>query len=228
MGEQFGVGEKNSGSSDEHKTLDWQHMWKSVEYAGSQAGAAIKKQVEQIDTKDLQEKAKHYGSEGLKVARGHSDNKQANEYSDMAAKFVPGAGLLRKGAEIAHETGADGKVFEGTKGPLHAPSEQTMRGLGSEALGTAIPIPGGGIIGNEVLKQSGVKDRIMDATFDAVKKHGSVEAQNDQKHFADSKQLPKVVLEDKKNASTIDTAKEKVSNFLHGFHITGASTEKKN
>lgn len=159
-----------SAAQDNHKTLDWHHVWKSVEDAGTHAGNAIKSQVNQIDTKDLSDRAKHAASQGLKLVRGESDNRQANEISDAANKYLPGMGLIRKGAEIAHESGAEGKVLEGKKGPLHAPSDKTLRGTAKEAIGTAIPIPGGGRLVNELLNRTGSTDKLIDAAFDSTKK----------------------------------------------------------
>lgn len=212
-------GRKNESSQNEGSKLDWHHLWKSVEKAGSQAGSAIKKQVDQIDTKELAEKAKHGASEGLKIARGKSDNKQANEYSDAAAKFIPGAGLLRKGAEIAHETGADGKVLEGKKGPLHAPSERTLREASSEAVGTMIPLPGGGIIGNEILNRSGVKQKIVDKAFDAAKEEAS--AHKDIAHGikpSPKSHLPELKIENEKKDGVLDSSKKKVQELFHRIH----------
>lgn len=161
---------EKSSAGESTKTFDWQHVWKSVEEKGSQIGSSLKEHASQIDTKELAEKAKHAAGEGLKIARGKSDNHQANQISDAVSQYVPGAGLLRKGADIAHETGADGKLLEGKKGSLHAPSEQSMKSLGKEAQGTALPIPGG-MIGNELLNKSGLKDKVVDGAFDAVKSH---------------------------------------------------------
>jgi hypothetical protein len=176
MGDQGGdhqkAGDSNKDSGhDNHKSFDWHHVWKSVEDAGSKATTAIKKQAEHIDTKELGDKAKHAAVDGLNLARGKSSNKQANEISDAAAKYIPGAGLLRTGADLAHETGAEGKLLQGKKGPLHAPSEKTMKNVGKEAIGTVLVIPGGGILSNEVLNRTGVKDKAVDAIVDAANKH---------------------------------------------------------
>lgn len=168
---------KESGSK-----LDWHHVWKSVQDAGSQAGQAIKKQVEKIDTKELGDKAKHTAGEGLKALRGKSDNHQVNEISDSAAKYLPGVGLVRKGAEIAHETGVDGKILEGKKGPLRAPSEKTMKEAGKEALGSMITVPGGGKIAGEILNKSGIKEKAVDRKVDSAA--GELESkQNHSHHF---------------------------------------------
>jgi hypothetical protein len=250
MDDRANDGEKNAGQ-DGHKTLNWHHVWKSVEDAGSQAGKAIKKQVEQVDTKELGDKAKHAADVGLKVVRGKSNDKQANQISDAAAKYIPGAGLLRTGAELAHETGADGKVLEGKKGPLHAPSEKTMKNVGKEAIGTMIPIPFGGKIANEVINHSGVKDKIVDGAIDAAKhqgdaaKHQSEAAKNQAKaaegkapelqHKVESKGKtseapypPKVILEDTKHGEVINAAKEKVGKLFHSLHKTEAKEDKRN
>ncbi len=235
MDDTFNSGEKNAGQ-ESHKSVDWQHVWKSVQDVGSQAGHAIKKQVDQIDTKELGEKAKHVASEGLKVARGQSDNRQANEISDAASKYIPGAGLIRQGAVIAHETGAEGKVLEGKKGPLHAPSDRTMREAGKEAIGSAIPIPGG-VFANELLNRTGVKDKVINTAVDAVKNHDGRQGSSSKEHVipVDSKgqhtageHLPKVIIEDKKPGQILDTAKEKIGNFFHSFHKPEIVETKKN
>ncbi len=192
------------------KTFDWQHVWKSVEEKGSQIGSSIKQQASQIDTKDLTEKAKHAAGEGLKIARGRSDNHQANQISDAVSQYVPGAGLLRKGAEIAHETGADGKFLEGKKGALHAPSEGSMKSLGKEALGTAIPIPGG-VWANEALNKSGMKDKLVDGTVDAVKNHKLSQELHTHANPFDkgTDKLPKLDIEDR-STGIINGAKDKI------------------
>jgi hypothetical protein len=227
------TGDKSAGPA-EHKTFDWQHVWKSVEDAGTQAGNAVKKQVDQIDTKELGDKAKHAASEGLKVARGKSDYKQANEISDAASKFVPGAGLIRKGAELAHETGADGKVLEGKQGPLHAPSDKTLRETGKAALGTAIPIPGM-VLAAEVLNRSGVKDRIIDAAIDTAKSHSlqpsdarsAIGSESKDKHSA-AEYPPKIVIEDSKQGQIFDSAKAQIGKLFQGFHKPEASEPPRN
>ena len=91
MGDKTNDGDHLAGKQDGGSKLDWQHLWKSVENAGTQAGHAVKKQVDQIDTKDLADKAKHVAGEGLKIARGKSDNHEVNQYSDAAARYIPGA-----------------------------------------------------------------------------------------------------------------------------------------
>lgn len=230
-------GEKHAGE-DNHTTFNWQHVWKSVEQAGTQAGNAIKKQASQIDTRELADKAKHVAKEGLNVARGKSENTQANQFSDAAAKLVPGAGLIRQGAEIAHETGAEGKILDGKKGPLHAPSESTMKKASKEAIGSAIPLPGGGLLANEVLNRSGIKDRVIDGAFDAAKNHGkTTEIQEHKKPMrgephakAAAKELdfpPKVVIDDKKD-NFVDGAKDKVSKLFHSLHTPDVIDVKKN
>ncbi len=211
MGERASDGAKHA-ASDEHKTFDWHKIWKSVEDAGTQAGHAIKEQVDKIDTKELGDKAKHAAGEGLKVVRGKSDNKQANEVSDTAAKYLPGAGLLRQGAELAHETGVDGKVLEGKKGPLRAPSKSSMKEVGKEAIGTAIPVPGG-FLANEVLNKSGAKDKLIDGAVDSAKNF----------------KLPDLAIEDKsqKDGGIIDGAKDKVGKFFGLFQKDEAKENKK-
>ena len=222
MDNKINTGDKSAGQEDTHKTFDWQHVWKSVEHTASQAGNAIKEKAAQIDTRELADKAKHAAGEGLKVARGKSDNKQANEISNAAAQYVPGAGLIRKGAEIAHETGADGKVLEGKKGPLRAPSERTMREASKEAIGTAIPIPGGGLIMNEVLNKSGVKDKVVDGAFDAAKKHGLKTGTAERQST-----LPLVVIEDRQQNNLLGTAKDKVTGLFHKLHKPDEAEAKK-
>lgn len=210
MDDTINTNEKHAGQEG-HKTFDWQHVWKSVEYAGAQTGTAIKRQVEQIDTKDLGDKAKHAASEGLKIARGKSENRQANEISDAASRYVPGAGLIRQGAVLAHETGADGKILEAKKGPLHAPSDRTMRELGKEALGTAIPIPGG-VIANEVLNRTGVKDKIVNSAMDAASGRADYP--------------PKMHIEDRQHLQILDSAKEKITNLFQGLHKPESEVKK--
>ena len=218
MGDKASDVEHNLPSNGGSK-LDWHHIWNSVENASSQAGNAIKHQVSQIDTKELADNAKHAASEGLKIARGKSDNKQVNQYSDTAAKYIPGAGLLRQGAEIAHETGAEGKLLEGKKGPLHAPSDRTLKEASSQAVGTIIPIPGGGILGNEILNNSGVKQRIIDSAFDTAKSHGSSK-NSAASHSIDSnrEQLPHITIGKSTNDDNLITqSKNKVREFFHSF-----------
>jgi len=222
MDDSINNGDKSAGQA-EHKTFDWQHVWKSVEDTGKQAGTAIKQHVSQIDTKELGDKAKHAANEGLKVARGQSDNRQANEISDAASKWIPGAGLIRKGAEIAHETGADGKVLEGKTGPLHAPSNRTLTDVGKEAIGTAIPIPGGGILAHEILNRSGVKDKIMSAAMEAAQNHSSASVGENREspfsnraknNYQETEYPPKLVIDDSKAPSA---AREQMGKLLHMF-----------
>lgn len=201
MGENFNsIEQPAEGNAKQSSSVDWHHLWKGVKDEGTKAGAYLKEKLSQVDTNEIGDKAKHAANEGLKVARGRSDNQEANKISDAATRFIPGAGLLRKGADIAHETGADGKFLEGKKGPLHAPSQKSMQEAGREAINSMIPLPGNDILTKEVLRRTMVKD-VGEGAANALTQKRSDKNASDQNNELTEKKiqalLPKITLHTK-------------------------------
>ena len=124
------------------------------------------------DLHAMGEQAKGLAKSGLDAVRGRSSNRTVNDVSNTAAPWVPGAGLLRQGANILNETGVEGKVLEGKKGPLKPPSERTMRDAGTHAIGSMIPVPGGGRLLSHLIQQSAA-EKGMDAVVDLSKRRSA-------------------------------------------------------
>lgn len=168
--------------------VDWGNLWGKAKETGSKigdkatelthkAGQAIHEKADAmdgkkdgtVDTDKLKEKGKAAGTEGMKAVRGETGNKTVDQISDGVTSYIPGAGLLRKGAQIVKETGAERKVLGDGKGTIHAPSEGTIKKLGTQAVGDMIPVPGGGKIVNEVINKSGLKEKAVERVLDAAK-----------------------------------------------------------